>query len=395
LIRREIPTRRLETLTDVLSKVEEILRRVRNEGDNALTQLALQFDGVELNNLEAERWELEEGAERLDPEVKRSIDTVWNQLESFHSLMKPPSMGGGRSGIEYGVNWVPIDRVGIYVPGGRKTYPSTLMMTGIPARVAGVKEIYVCTPVKTSVDPAIAYIALKLNVDGVYKVGGAQAIGALAYGTQTIKKVDKIVGPGNVFVQAAKYLVSAEVGIDGIEGPTELVVIADEIANPTRVALDLMAQGEHGPGSVLVLISPSEALLNKVEELLPQEGTFYLIKSSDLEEAVNVANELAPEHLSLYVRNADELLRHVRNAGAITVGDTPPALLDYSAGPDHVLPTSGWARFRGGLTVYDFLKGIAYVRSKNPDRELIRAAMKLAEYEGFTVHSRSMGVRYE
>lgn len=269
------------------------------------------------------------------------------------------------------------------------------MMTGIPARVAGVKEIYVCTPVKTSVDPAIAYIALKLNVDGVYKVGGAQAIGALAYGTQTIKKVDKIVGPGNVFVQAAKYLVSAEVGIDGIEGPTELVVIADEIANPTRVALDLMAQGEHGPGSVLVLISPSEALLNKVEELLPQEGTFYLIKSSDLEEAVNVANELAPEHLSLYVRNADELLRHVRNAGAITVGDTPPALLDYSAGPDHVLPTSGWARFRGGLTVYDFLKGIAYVRSKNPDRELIRAAMKLAEYEGFTVHSRSMGVRYE
>ncbi|MFP3203995.1 MAG: histidinol dehydrogenase [Metallosphaera yellowstonensis] len=395
MIRREIPTRRLETLTDVLSKVEEILRRVRNEGDNALTQLALQFDGVELNNLEAERWELEEGAERLDPEVKRSIDMVWNQLESFHSLMKPPSMGGGRGGIEYGVNWVPIDRVGIYVPGGRKTYPSTLMMTGIPARVAGVKEIYVCTPVKTSVDPAIAYIALKLNVDGVYKVGGAQAIGALAYGTQTIKKVDKIVGPGNVFVQAAKYLVSAEVGIDGIEGPTELVVIADEIANPTRVALDLMAQGEHGPGSVLVLISPSEALLNKVEELLPQEGTFYLIKSSDLEEAVNVANELAPEHLSLYVRNADELLRHVRNAGAITVGDTPPALLDYSAGPDHVLPTSGWARFRGGLTVYDFLKGIAYVRSKNPDRELIRAAMKLAEYEGFTVHSRSMGVRYE
>ncbi|BCS91639.1 Histidinol dehydrogenase [Metallosphaera sp. J1] len=395
MIKRELPTRRVQSFSQVLEKVNEITERVRKEGDRALREFALQFDGVKLDELVLGEAQVTSAASKVPPEVKGAIDEIWDQLVSFHELIMPPSLGGGSKNVEYGVLWRPLQRVGIYVPGGKKSYPSTLMMAGIPAKIAGVEEIHVATPVKDELDPAIAYIATKLKVKRIYPVGGAQAIAALAFGTESVTKVDKIVGPGNIYVQAAKYIVSKEVGIDGIEGPTELVVIADETSDPKSVALDLMAQGEHGSSSFLVLMSTSEELLNKVGELLGDENEYYMVRTETLEKAVELANQLAPEHLSLYTSRSRELLHLVKNAGAVTLGNTPPALIDYSAGPDHILPTNGWARFRGGVTVYDFLKPVSYVNAERADRGLVKAAEILAEYEGFRNHARSIGVRYE
>lgn len=395
MIKRELPTRRVQSFSQVLDKVNEIVEKVRKDGDRALREFALQFDNVKLEELALSEEQVTNAASKIKPEVKGAIDEIWDQLVSFHELIKPPSLGGGSKNVEYGVLWRPLERVGIYVPGGKKSYPSTLMMAGIPARIAGVEEIHVATPVKGEIDPAIAYIASRLRVKRVYPVGGAQAIAALAFGTESVTKVDKIVGPGNVYVQAAKFIVSQEVGIDGIEGPTELVVIADQTSDPRSIALDLMAQGEHGSSSLLVLMSNSEELLNKVAELLNDENEYYLVKTENLETAIELANKIAPEHLSLYTSRSRELLHLVKNAGAITLGNTPPALIDYSAGPDHILPTNGWARFRGGVTVYDFLKPVSYVNAEKADRKLVKAAEILAEYEGFKHHAKSIGVRYD
>ncbi len=394
MIKYEIPKERPNSFAQVLDKVRELVEKVRREGDMALLELTERFDKYKLTTVKASQEEIEGQAKLLDKKVKDSIDEIYLQLEEFHSSIKPPNSGGGRKGVEYGVLWKPVNRVGIYVPGGAKTYPSTLLMAGVPAKVAGVREIYVSTPGER-VDPAIAYISLRLGVREVYKVGGAQAIAAMAYGTETVKKVDKIVGPGNVYVQAAKYLVSNDVGIDGIEGPTELVIIADESADPRQVAVDLRAQGEHGEATFLVLISPSERLLEEARKYLDDDRTYYLVKVKDLDEAIKVANGIAPEHLSLAVKSPMELLGKVENSGAVTLGRTPPAIVDYCAGPDHILPTNGWARFKGGLTVFDFLKPVTYVIAERPEKDLIEAGKVLANYEGFKLHAESMGARYE
>ncbi|MCI2414396.1 MAG: histidinol dehydrogenase [Candidatus Aramenus sp.] len=394
MIKYEVPKERPNSFSQVLDKVSEIVEKVRKEGDRALVELTEKFDKYKLTSVKAPQEELESQAKLLDAKVREAIDEIYLQLEEFHLSIKPPNSGGGRMGIEYGVVWKPVNRVGIYVPGGAKTYPSTLLMAGIPARVAGVKEIYVSTPGE-KIDPAIAYISLKLGVKELYKIGGAQAIAAMAYGTETVKRVDKVLGPGNVYVQAAKFLVSKDVGVDGIEGPTELVIIADETADPRQVALDLKAQGEHGESTFLVLISPSQKFLEDVKPYLDDNRTYYLVKTKDLDEAVKVANELSPEHLSLAVKSPMELLRLVENSGAVTLGKTPPAIVDYCAGPDHILPTNGWARFKGGVTVFDFLKPVTYVIAEKPNKKLIEAGKVLADYEGFRVHSESMGARYD
>ncbi len=395
MIIKELPKSRPISFDNVLDKVSEIVEKVRREGDTALIEFTEKFDGVKLDSIKVSRKEICESSSSLSVDVRNAIDVISEQIKEFHTSIKPPQIGGGRGGVEFGIMWAPLEKVGIYVPGGKKLYPSTLLMAGIPALVAGVNEIYVTTPTKGKIDPAIAYIAEKLNVKEIYKVGGAQAIAALAYGTESVKKVDKIVGPGNVYVQAAKYLVSKDVGIDGIEGPTELVIIADDSADPEQVYLDLLAQGEHGTSTLLVLISTSDELLKKIEDKASNlDLTIYLIKAKDLEEAVNYANEIAPEHLSLQVSSPRETLKAVRNAGAVTLGRTPPAIIDYSAGPDHILPTNSWAKFKGGLTIYDFLKPISFAQAVNPDRELINAAVTLAKYEGFEIHSKSIGDRY-
>ncbi len=401
MIHDKLPEVRPNSLEPFLSKVKEIIDDVISGGDQALIDLTAKFDNVKLSSVIASEKEIEESSNSLPQEIKSSIDTIWDQLKNFHESAKPPNFGGGRNGITFGILWRPIEKVGIYVPGGLKSYPSTLMMAGIPAKVAGVKEIHVSTPTKGKLDPAIAYVGKKLGVKAFYKVGGAQAIAAMAYGTSSVTKVDKIVGPGNVFVQAAKFLVSNVVGIDGIEGPTELVVMADDSADPLLIAKDLVAQGEHGPLSFLVLISWSETLVNKVREALVSLGkdrskeNFYLVLVRDQNEGIDRVNEIGPEHLSLYVSKPREILSYVRNVGAVSLGRTPPAIIDYAAGPNHILPTNGWAKFRGGVTVYDFLKPLMYAEADSPPRELIKASIALAEYEGFHVHGESIGDRYE
>lgn len=397
MIEHKLPESRIATFSEeVLKVVENIVNDVRKKGDKAILEYTEKFDGIKLDSIKVSEDEIRSQASKIPDELRNAIDIIAEQLKEFHLSAAPPQMGGGKNGIEFGILWKPIEKVGIYVPGGKKLYPSTLLMAGIPAVVAGVKEIYVTSPIKERIDPAIAYISLKLGVKEFYKIGGAQAIAALAYGSESVKKVDKIVGPGNIYVQAAKYLVSKDVGIDGIEGPTELVIIADESADPKHIADDLLAQGEHGETSLLMLISTSEKLLKEVESLLSSaKGKYYLILVKDLEEAVEYANNIAPEHLSLQVKYPRELLRHVKNAGAITIGSTPPALIDYNAGPDHILPTNGGARFRGGLTIYDFLKPIMYAYSESPSKDLIEAGIKLAKYEGFEIHAKSISDRYE
>ncbi|BFH74490.1 histidinol dehydrogenase [Sulfurisphaera javensis] len=394
MIKRELPKDRPNDFSKIIPDVEKIINYVKTKGDEAIFELEEKFDKVKLTSLKLNN--IEELASQVSEDLKKSIDIIYSQIYEFNNTIKPPNMiGGSFNGVEYGVLWRSIEKVGIYVPGGDKAYPSTLLMAGVPAIVAGVKEIYVSSP-PNKINPVIAYISLKLNVKEVYTIGGAQAIAAMAYGTQTVKKVDKIVGPGNIYVQAAKYLVSSDVGIDGIEGPTELVIIADESANPNNIILDLRAQAEHGRLTFLVLLTTSDKLIEIVtRELDKDENTYFVLKVNSIDEAIDIANEVAPEHLSLQVENANEYLMKVKNAGAITLGSTPPALIDYSAGPNHILPTNSWAKIRGGVSVYDYLKMIMYASAKTPDKKVIEASKILAKYEGFNYHADSIGVRYE
>jgi histidinol dehydrogenase len=392
MIIKELPKERPNDFTKVLTDVEAIIGLVKEKGDKAIVELEEKFDKVKLDSIIEDK--LDELAEKIPDDIRNAIDIIYEQLRTFHESIKPYSSGGESNGVEYGLVWKPIEKAGIYVPGGLKSYPSTLLMAGIPAKVAGVKEIYVATP-PSKIDPVIAYISKKLEVKKVYRMGGAQAIAALAYGTESVVKVDKIVGPGNIYVQAAKFLVSKDVGIDGIEGPTELVIIADDTADAKKVILDMRAQAEHGKETFIVLISTSEKLISKVEEeLASSQEIFYVIRVDELGKAIELANSIAPEHLSLYIRDAKKYLDKVVNAGAVTLGSTPPALIDYAAGPNHILPTNRWAKVRGGVTVYDFLKPVMYAYTENPDKELVNAALKLANYEGFVIHGKSIGERY-
>ncbi|AAY80892.1 histidinol dehydrogenase [Sulfolobus acidocaldarius] len=393
MIKYEIPKSRPNEFSKVLPLVEQILNQVKERGDKALLELEEKYDKAKLDSLVENR--IDELASKIPEEYKAAIDRIYDQLVEFHKTTLPYMVGGGYNGIEFGILWRAIEKVGIYVPGGLKSYPSTLLMAAIPARVAGVSEIYVATP-PNRIDSVIAYIAKKLKINALYRIGGAQAIAALAYGTESVKKVDKIVGPGNIFVQASKFLVSKDVAIDGIEGPTELVVIADSSADYRHVILDMRAQAEHGSTSYIILVTTSDFLIDKVrEELDKEEFTYYIVKVKSIDEAIDVANDIAPEHLSLFVNDPKSYLHKIKNAGAISLGKTPPALIDYAAGPDHILPTNAWSRVRGGLTVYDFLKPISYANSVNPDKELVNMAKLIAEYEGFIYHSKSIGARYE
>lgn len=395
-----IPERRPNDLSQAIEKVKEIISNVKAKGDQALYYYEELFDGVRLKSIRVSKDELEERAKILQKDAKEAIDTVYQNLYEFYLNMMPKNVIVERKGVYSGVIWRPIDSVGIYVPGGKHYYPSSLLMAGVPAKVAGVKHLYVTTPPTRDslVEPSVAYISLKLNVDEVYLLGGAQAIAALAYGTETVRKVNKIVGPGSVFVQAAKLLVRNVVEIDGIEGPTELVIIADEFSKPEEIFYDLVAQGEHGKDTLLVLITTSENVaqgVSRLAESYPSENTIYVVKVNTITEAINIANHIAPEHLSLYIRDAERYLELVNNTGAVSLGSTPPAIIDYGIGPNHILPTNRWAMVRGGLTVYDFLKPIMFAKTDNLiDTKLLDSFTTLANYEGFVFHAKSIGDRY-
>ncbi|MEM0358967.1 MAG: histidinol dehydrogenase [Candidatus Hadarchaeales archaeon] len=400
----------------VLKKVERIVEEVRKDGDRALLRLTLRYDGVKLRreDLKVEEGEISSAYREVEPKTLRSLERAAEVLERYHQRQLPRSWSiSTLPGIKAGQLFLPLDCVGAYVPGGLAPYPSTALHLLVPARVAGVRKRVVCTPPGPGgkVNPLIL-VAVDLAGGGeIYRVGGAQAIAAMALGTETVPKVEKIVGPGNLYVTAAKLLLSSEVGIDFAAGPTELAVVADASADPSLLAWDLLAQAEHDPQTKLWLLTPERELVKRVEEevgealkTLPRKKVVEralergrVVITGDLEEAVEVANLLAPEHLQLAVRNPRKWLRKVRCAGTILLGQkTPPAAGDFAVGPSHVLPTMGVARWRAGLTVYDFLRcpSVQEVSGRGL-REVVAVAEKLAEAEGLYAHAESLRRRLE
>ncbi|MFQ5899569.1 MAG: histidinol dehydrogenase [Candidatus Methylomirabilia bacterium] len=401
--------------SEIRQRVGDSVRAVAERGDEALLELTERFDGVKLraSELAVTAEEFGSAREEVGEEVVRALAYAAERIEAFHRQTLPRSWWVEEStGSLLGQLVRPVERVGIYVPGGRAAYPSTVLMTAVPAKVAGVREIVVVSPPggDRSPDRAVLVAAQLAGVTEAYRVGGAQAVAALAYGTESIRRVDKIVGPGNIYVTLAKAMVFGRVGIDLMAGPSEVVVVADAGANPEWVAADLLAQAEHDPMARAVLVTPSAPLLDGVAAALERqlgalprreiagaalEGNGALVLTRDLEEAVAVANGLAAEHLELQVEDPFRLLSEVRHAGAIFLGRyTPEVVGDYVAGPNHVLPTGGTARFASGLGVEDFLKRSSLIQfSPAGLNEAWPHLSQLSRLEGLQAHGEAARLR--
>src|SRR5215212_7494932 len=398
----------------LMKLVSSIIQDVRVRGDRALVDYAAKFDHVELkpSELRVTEDELRRSAERVDGRVLVALREAISNVRAFHQLQVEDSWTTVPSeGVRLGQKITPLERVGLYVPGGTAAYPSSVVMNVVPAQVAGVERIVVTTPPRTlSESPAVAAALLELNVDEVYAVGGAHAIAALAFGTETVPRVDKITGPGNKYVAAAKKIVFGVVGIDSIAGPTEVVIVADETARAEYVAADLLAQAEHGEDASAVLITTSEVLARRVAEEVERQvdslprreivksslkdyGALVLVET--LDEACALVNELAPEHVEIVTSDDEAIAEKIRHAGAIFFGSyTPEAVGDYLAGPNHVLPTSRTARFSSALGVYDFVKRTSLVRyEEQAFARVAESVAVLAECEGLGGHARSAMIR--
>lgn len=384
---------------EVRSAVRQVVEDVRERGEEALLEYAERFDGVRPDPLRVPPGEISAAREALPEEVAGSLMVAAENVRRFHERELDRSWELERGGAHLGQRVLPLQRAGIYVPGGHGAYPSTLIMTAVPAQVAGVRQLCVCTPPGPDgrANPRILAVAGLLGLEEVYVAGGAQAVAAMAFGTESIPAVDKIVGPGNDYVTAAKLEVFGEVGIDAPQGPSELVVIADGTARPERVALDLMAQAEHLSGASSVLLTPSGALAGEVEPLLSGKPSEHitLVLVRDIEQALEVTNLYAPEHAHLICEGAGELLGRVEAAGLVALGDLSPiALSDYAAGPSHALPTGGTARWASALGTHDFLVRINHMRfSREALRDLGPHVERLARMEGFENHAESVAVR--
>jgi len=403
---------------NVNESVEEILENVRNNGDKALIEYAKKFDGFSINDINdivVNQKEIDEGAKIVGENFIRILNRTKEQITDFHKNQIEKSWSIYKeNGVIMGQVVRPLKRIAVYVPGGTAAYPSTVLMNVVPAKLAGVKEIVMITPVKEDGKvPAVILAAAKVcGIDTIYKVGGAQAIGAVAYGTNTIKKVDKIVGPGNIYVATAKKLVFGTVDIDMIAGPSEVLVIADEKANPKYIAADLMSQAEHDKLASSILITTSQELAEKVDKEIERQlaylkrkdiieyslenfGATIIVKN--LEEAFEVANEIAPEHLEILVEDPIAQLPKVQNAGSIFLGENSPEPLgDYMSGTNHVLPTSGTAKFYSALGVYDFVKYSSYsYYPKNILKTFKDDVVEFANLEGLDAHANSIKVRFE
>ena len=397
-------------VASVMPRVREIVEEVRARGDEALIEYTRRFDGIELrkNEIRVSGREVREAYRKVDMRVVGAIERAARAIKRFHLRQVPREWFiSPAPGVKVGQLVRPLERVGIYVPGGLARYPSSMLMAAIPAKVAGVKEIIACTPPgKDGVDPATLVAADVAGVNEVFKVGGAQAIAAMAYGTQVIPKVDKIVGPGNIYVVAAKFAVSADVEIDFAAGPSEVLIVADDSAKPEYVALDLLAQVEHDPAAAAVLVSTSERLALEVRELVGEMlermerkeiarealGRYgFVAVARDLKEAMGFANDYAPEHLQLVVKRPERVLKFVKNAGAVFIGPyTPVAAGDFAVGPSHILPTGGAARRRSGLSVLDFVRMPSVQKlDKRGLKVMADIVERLAEVEGFPAHARS------
>lgn len=406
---------RAEQKQNVEQIVAEIIANVAKNGDKALKEYCLKFDKADLDALEVTKQEIDEAVSLVDEEFLSVLNQAAKNITKFHSQQKRTSfIINDEDGIVTGQKIIPVDRAGLYVPGGTAAYPSTVLMDAIPARVAGVKEVVMVTPpnAQGKINPVILAAAHVAGVDKIFKVGGAQAIAALAYGTESIPRVDKIVGPGNAFVAEAKKQVFGKVSIDMIAGPSEILVVADKTSNPKFVAADLLSQAEHDKMASAVLVTDSfelaEAVSLELEKQIPLlerceiaresiDNNGKIIVADSLDVAIEISNEIAPEHLELCVDNPFDYLDAIRHAGSIFMGkNCPEALGDYLAGPNHTLPTSGTAKFSSPLSVDDFIKKTQYTYYTRD--ALLRVKDKVAYFatkEGLTAHAKSATVRFE
>ncbi|MBE6634991.1 MAG: histidinol dehydrogenase [Ruminococcaceae bacterium] len=404
-----------EAKTDVSATVAEIIERVRREGDSALYYYTERFDRAHLSSLRVSEEEIREATEATDPELIRVLRLAAENITAFHKMQKTDGFElRPKDGVIIGQKVIPVDCAGLYVPGGTAAYPSTVLMDAIPAKLAGCPRVVMVTPPSKEgkVNPVILAAAHVAGVDEIYKVGGAQAIAALAYGTESIPKTDKIVGPGNAYVAEAKRQVYGTVSIDMIAGPSEIMVIADKDNRPCDIAADLLSQAEHDKMASAVLVTDSEWLAESVARELERQIPLLerseiarisidtngkIIITDSLEEAVEIANGIAPEHLELCVKEPFLYLEKVRHAGSVFLGGyCPEALGDYLAGTNHTLPTSGTARFSSPLSVDDFVKKTQYIYyDKNALGEVARDVEYFAKKEGLTAHARSAVIRFE
>lgn len=400
---------------NVEETVAEIIENVKTNGDKALFEYCEKFDGVTLSSLVVTEEEIDKAFETVEPEFIAVLEEAAENIRKFHSAQVRNSfIINDKNGVVMGQKIIPLDRVGLYVPGGTAAYPSTVLMDSIPAKIAGCPELFMVTPPSKdgSVRPEILAAAKIAGVDKIYKIGGAQAVAALAYGTETVKKVDKIVGPGNAFVAEAKKQVFGRVAIDMIAGPSEILIVADGSCNPKFVAADMLSQAEHDKNATAVLVTDDGDFAKKVSEqlelqipALPRaeiarasiDNNGKIIVAENLLSAIDIANEIAPEHLELCVDTPFDYLDRIRHAGSIFMGkNCPEALGDYFAGPNHTLPTSGTAKFSSPLSVDDFVKKSQYTYFTADALEKVAGKVALfAEKEGLSAHARSATVRFE
>ena len=410
----EILNRDIRAEKNVEDVVDGILADVRARGDAALKEYALKFDGASIEELQVTQAEIDEAFANMDPYFLETLKEAAANIEAFHRQQVHKNfVMNDKPGVVLGQKYTPIEKAGVYVPGGTAAYPSTVLMDVIPAKVAGVSEIVMTTPAGKDgrVNPVILAAAATAGVTKIFKTGGAQAVAALAYGTESIPAVDKIVGPGNIYVATAKRKVFGKVGIDMVAGPSEVLVIADDSADPRHVAADLLSQAEHDPLAAAILVTDSEALARAVDAelerqtaLLPRQevirqslgayGTIVVAES--LAACADIANRIAPEHLELSVEAPYALLPLIRNAGAIFLGHfSPEPLGDYLAGPNHVLPTSGTARFFSPLSVDDFVKKSSIICCTREELEKVSdQVILLAKQEGLDAHANAVAIRF-
>ena len=406
---------RAENAVNVETIVSEIIENVRSRGDKALFEYCEKFDGAKLDSLQVTQEEINEAVVAVDPKFLEILRRAAANIRKFHEQQVRRSfIINDEHGIVMGQKIIPIDRAGLYVPGGTAAYPSTVLMDSIPAKIAGCKEVVMVTPPSADgkINPVILAAASTAGIDKIYKLGGAQAIAALAYGTESVPKVDKIVGPGNAFVAEAKKQVFGTVSIDMIAGPSEILIVADGATNPRHAAADLLSQAEHDKLASAVMVTDSmelaQAVQAEIEQQIPSllrsdiarasiDNNGKIIVADTLFKAIDIANEIAPEHLELLVDNPFDYLDSIRHAGSVFMGrNCPEALGDYLAGPNHTLPTSGTAKFSSPLSVDDFIKKTQYTYyTADALANVAQDVAFFAKQEGLTAHARSAVIRME
>ncbi len=409
---------RLDRLPQKSPRVEKVVRKIISEvkknGDKALISYSNQFDKTDFKKPKdflVTAKEISDAEKNLDKKVLNALKLAFSRIKQYHKKQLPKNFEfKDKAGVVLGNRWQAIESIGIYVPGGTASYPSSVLMSVVPALVAGVKEIVICAPSSAGkINPAVLFAAKICGVKKIYKIGGAQAIAALAYGTNEVKKVNKIAGPGNAFVSCAKKILFGEVGIDMIAGPTDVAIIADKNANPDWIAADALSQLEHGHDSKAFIIVDDENFAQKISKSIDKQKVSLprkkIIKESlknsvifvidNLDDASQIANKIAPEHLEIAVKNPQKILPKIKNAGAIFLGYyTPEAIGDYIAGPSHTLPTEGTAKFTSGLSVFDFLKRTSLIScDKKSFNKLANATSVLASCEGLEAHKLSIDIR--